>query len=320
MPNGLSSAPRYFTKLLKTVYSTLRQQGHLNVGYIDDSYLQGRDYDECALNVSDTAGLFSELGFEITYEKSIMQPVRCLTFLGFILDSVNMIITLTPEKKEKVKSACLQIAKQSEVKVVDLAQVIGTLVSSLPGVQFGCLYYRQLEIEKNLALKANSGNFEALLFLSPKAHSELTWWINNVDQAFNPISHGNPEVEIKTDASKTGWGVHFGNNSSQGLWSTTESQLHINELELKAVYFALKAFADLLDHRHVKVFTDNSTAVHYINAMGGTKSPPCNDIANEIWCFCISRHIWITAAHIAGVENCEADRNQDCSMTELNGL
>ena len=34
LPNGLASAPRYFTKLLKPVYSTLRSQGYLNVGYI----------------------------------------------------------------------------------------------------------------------------------------------------------------------------------------------------------------------------------------------------------------------------------------------
>ena len=40
-PDELSSAPRCFTKLLKPVYSTLRQRGHLNTGYIDDSYLQG---------------------------------------------------------------------------------------------------------------------------------------------------------------------------------------------------------------------------------------------------------------------------------------
>ena len=155
-----------------------------------------------------------------------MQPVQCLTGLGFMLDSINMIIILTPEKKEKVKSICTKIAKQSDVKVVDLI-VIGILVSSLPGVQFGSLYYRQLEIEKNLALKARSGNFQALLSLSPKKLSELTWWINNVDKAFNPISHGNPEVEIKADASKTGWGVHFGNNASQGLCSITKSQLDI---------------------------------------------------------------------------------------------
>lgn len=62
MPNGLSPAPRIFTKLLKPVYSTLRQKGHLNVGYIDDSYLQGRDTKECPLNISDTQTLFTSLG------------------------------------------------------------------------------------------------------------------------------------------------------------------------------------------------------------------------------------------------------------------
>lgn len=37
MPNGLSCVPRIFSKLLKPVYSALRQNGHLNLGYIDDS-------------------------------------------------------------------------------------------------------------------------------------------------------------------------------------------------------------------------------------------------------------------------------------------
>jgi hypothetical protein len=37
LPNGLASAPRIFTKLLKPVYATLRSQGHVSFGYIDDS-------------------------------------------------------------------------------------------------------------------------------------------------------------------------------------------------------------------------------------------------------------------------------------------
>ena len=32
LPNGLSSAPRVFTKLLKPVYASLRTQGHVNLG------------------------------------------------------------------------------------------------------------------------------------------------------------------------------------------------------------------------------------------------------------------------------------------------
>ena len=47
LPYGLASAPRIFTKLLKPVYATLRSMGHLNSGYIDDSYLQGDTSAEC---------------------------------------------------------------------------------------------------------------------------------------------------------------------------------------------------------------------------------------------------------------------------------
>ena len=52
MPNGLPEAPRKFTKLMKVVFSTLRRQGYLNVGYIDDSILVADSYKTCELNIS----------------------------------------------------------------------------------------------------------------------------------------------------------------------------------------------------------------------------------------------------------------------------
>ena len=39
-PNGLAFCPRKFTKLMKPVFATLRQLGHLSSGYIDDSWGQ----------------------------------------------------------------------------------------------------------------------------------------------------------------------------------------------------------------------------------------------------------------------------------------
>ena len=51
LPNGLASAPRFFKKLLKPVCSTLRQMGHTNVDFIDDSYLQGLSFEDCSSNV-----------------------------------------------------------------------------------------------------------------------------------------------------------------------------------------------------------------------------------------------------------------------------
>ena len=57
---------------------------------------------------------------------------------------------------------------------------------------------------------------------------------------------------------------------------------------------------------HIKVTTDNSTAVAYINSMGGSHSLPCNDMAREIWEWCTARNI--TTSHIPGTLNIEADK------------
>ena len=38
---GLSSSPRYLTKILKPVYAMLHRKGHIGRAYIDDACLQG---------------------------------------------------------------------------------------------------------------------------------------------------------------------------------------------------------------------------------------------------------------------------------------
>ena len=59
-PNGLAICPRKFTKMLKPVVSTLRGLGHKSTIYIDDSYLQGADFDQCSTNLIDTMNYLTE--------------------------------------------------------------------------------------------------------------------------------------------------------------------------------------------------------------------------------------------------------------------
>ena len=49
LPNGLSSAPRIFTKILKPVYARLRAIGHTCVGHIDDSLLVCQSFISCQI-------------------------------------------------------------------------------------------------------------------------------------------------------------------------------------------------------------------------------------------------------------------------------
>ena len=58
----------------------------------------------------------------------------------------------------------------------------------------------------------------------------------------------------------------------------------------------------------MKIFSDNSTAVAYINNFGGTKSMLCNFKARQIWEMVISKHIWITAVHLPGVDTVTVDK------------
>ena len=149
----------------------LRQRGHLNVGYIDDSYLQGENREDCQANISDMCDLFLKLGFILHPVKSVLKPVHVLTFLGFVLNSVDMTVSLTPEKIQCIKEECEKMLILTELPIWELASFIGLLVSSFPGVLYGPLFYRHLEIDKTTALRHNKGNYNAHMRLSQESVS-----------------------------------------------------------------------------------------------------------------------------------------------------
>ena len=200
------------------------------------------------------------------------------------------------------------ILRKNWVVIRDVAQLIGVLVACFPGVEFGQLFYRQLEIDKAAALKLHKGDFDQSMVLSDIAKQDLVWWIENVGMG-KKMSHGNPVIVLNTDASLTGWGAVLKDKDTRGRWTEPESNLPINALELMAVFFGLRT---LCKHRpmtdtHVQILIDNITAVAHVNHMGGSHSLTCNGIGN-IWLWCITRNIWISASHIPGVLNVEADK------------
>ena len=307
LPNGLASVPRIFTKLLKPVYATLHSMGHLNSGYIDDSYLQGDTVADCQQNVGDNVTLFTRLGFFIHPEKSVFVPTQRLTFLGFVLDSIRMTVTPTEAKIQKIKSSCDTLLKTPMPTIKQVAEAIGILVSNFPGAQYGPLHYRNVERDKYLALVFNKGNYEGKIQLSPMALQEIRWWLNNAITLHRDIQHPRPSVTIQSDASKLGWGAVFGAQKTGGRWTPLETESHINVLELLAAFFALKCYCSKMGNCHIQLQIDNTTAIAYINNMGGSKSKELDQLAFQIWEWCITRQIGLSAVHIAGRLNTGAD-------------
>jgi hypothetical protein len=220
-----------------------------------------------------------------------------------------MTVSLTPEKKQDIKTICELFIKRRECDVREFAKIIGKLVASEPGVQFASLYIKNLEIMKDDLLKQNHGNFDAKMTITMKMKNTLNWWVNNIQDSYKPVRQADPSVTLQTDSSGLGWGCVMLTTKHQtgGHWSYMEQKSHINFLELKAASLGLKSFCALMTDTHIRIQMDNMVAVSYVNNMGGRKME-LNDLTRDIWEWCMKRRLFISAVHLPGVENIQADR------------
>ena len=310
LPMGLSSSPRIFTKVMKPPLAYLRQKGCTVSGYIDDFFIQGNNFRECYSSLEEAVFLFLQLGFHVHPEKSVLIPSQSLTFLGFNLNSVSMTVTLTQEKRDQLESLCTEAMIGEDLSIRFVAKVIGKVVSALPGMEFGRLHYRNLERDKIYALSANQGDYDALMQLSPAAKEELRWWCDNVGHGYRRIQHASYSHSFQVDASDSGWGIACTTDESlqsHGFWSQEQRSFHINVRELYVVFICLTVFCKEMSDTHIRFEIDNTTAVSYVNGMGGCKSAACDEVAKKIWDWCIERGLWLSAVHIPGTMNVKAD-------------
>ncbi|XP_061709647.1 uncharacterized protein LOC133519626 isoform X1 [Cydia pomonella] len=307
MPFGLSTAPLVFTKLLKPAIETLREQGIRIIIYLDDIICLGSTYKECLNNTQTTCNLLQCLGFIINEEKSSITPSQVKEYLGFTINSRNMTLSPTLKKRNNLYSLIKNFLKIKSCSIREFAKLLGNLVSVCIAIPYGFVYTKKLERERFLALECHNYNFEGIMIMNKPIKTDLMWWKENILVKSSHIKQYNFSLEIFSDASLMGWGAFCNGQSAQGNWSEWERNQHINYLELLAAFFALRCFADKYNDCEVLLRIDNTTAIAYINRMGGVQYPLLNDITRQIWRWCEARNLWIFASYIKSKENVEAD-------------
>eukprot|EP00079_Xenopus_tropicalis_P015415 XP_004913005.1 PREDICTED: uncharacterized protein LOC101734416 [Xenopus tropicalis] len=149
-------------------------------------------------------------------------------------------------------------------------KVLGVMVSTIEAVPFAQHHLRELQWNILASWKRKSLLQE--IRLSRQTRASLTWWL----QA-NNLSLGKPLGEprwhiLTTNASLFGCVATLEGQAAQGQWSPEEKILPINLLEIRAIRLGLLHWQHDLTGKAVKVQSDNSTAVEYINHQGGTRS------------------------------------------------
>ena len=147
--------------------------------YLDDMLLLGRLIKE-VLIATDTA-FFSlqHLGFIINLKKSILTPQQKIEFLGLLVDSLNMSLSLTPEKLMKVTSQCLEMYKTEKVSILQLTKLIGLLGSTTQEVlpaQPQFRYLQQIQVES----LSRDPSYQHQVTLNSSMKEELLWSVQNL--------------------------------------------------------------------------------------------------------------------------------------------
>ena len=163
---------------MKPVIAILRSKGYLRplVIYTDEILLLAATPLELSQAVNDTISLLRSLGFTIHDTKSVTTSTKVVNFLGFVLNSQSMTISMhmVPGKADMIKSKCHSLVHmQGPVQIREVASVVGLRVSAFSGVQYAPLFYRSLENDKTNTLKCNDWDLEGKMTLSPLSKQDL---------------------------------------------------------------------------------------------------------------------------------------------------
>ena len=307
LPFGLNTAPQVFTRLGHTVSGYLHRQGISVIPYLDDWLIHHPDPEVLLRHQAQLMNTLDLVGFVLNRKKSELDLTQDIQFLGIRLRLDLGEASLPESKAWEIVARAHYLSSLRVISYTQVSQLMGSLNWASGLIPLGRLYLRPLQHHfHSLGLTDR--------FTPPRRSDPLVlanllrrWQHPRFLTSGIPLHTFQAEFTIFTDASTQGWGAHMGDSQISCSWTHTDRRLHINCLELKAVFHALQHWAQMFQGHQVMIATDNSTVVSYINKQGGTHSPTLVRLRVELLLWLEAQNIKVRARHIPGCLNMIAD-------------
>lgn len=309
LPFGLNVAPQIFTRVLKAALLPLRVKGIKMVAYLDDICIVAESEKKAQEHGTELVAHLENLGFVINKKKTCLTPMQQREFLGLMINTKEMTLSVPKEKLKKIKREGLQILHAKTWPLRKLAATVGLMSSVCRATKNGRIMTRALYANMRRALYPENRWSDKPVMISSEAREELEWWTKNLGQ-FN----GRPLIDLPfskqmwTDASGKGWGAVCEKEVAQGKWNRQERKLTSNQRETLAILKGLTAFAGQLRGQIVQIHSDNMTAVSNVGRQGGTHSTVILKMTKQIWAYALKNQMWLKIQHIRGLDNGLADQ------------
>ena len=175
--------------------------------YIDDILPMGDSPNQMESHLKVLIFILTNLGFIINVPKSVTTSTQIIEFLGLLVNSTSLHLSLPGEKLYHIRMEVKQLLQKEQVTAHQLAQIIGKLIVASQAVLPAPLFYRSLQGDLQRGLSNNNQSYNAPLSLSPLAKEELSWWQEMLGRwNGKALLHQQESAIIRSDASLQGWG------------------------------------------------------------------------------------------------------------------
>ena len=326
LPFGLRSAPKIFTAIADAAQWIIQQEGvNFIIHYLDDFLVIGApESNECAMALATVLRVFERLGLPAAPNK-LEGPWTRLTFLGFELDSREMIIRLPLQKLLELQELVQAWRGRRACTRSDLESLVGKLAHACTVVQPGKTFMRRM-----FELLGAFRRADHPISLRAPFRSDLLWWSTFLD-SWNGVSmlhpiHGQYTHHVWSDASGSfGCGAV---SPSLGRWLQLQWQKSsgagtidlqgesITLKELVPIVLACSVWGADWQNTTVTVHCDNIGTVAIVNS-GYSRVPEIMHLLRCLFFIRARFHITLWAVHVPGVQNTWADsisRDKACSF------
>ena len=319
---GIRCAAYIFTEISDFMVRSMDRLGYPKVAnYLDDFLVYGTTYEECQDAQTALVTLLGELGFIVSWKKC-STPSTCVRYLGILIDSVSMTLSLPQDKLDKLKCELQFFSTKSRATKHQIQRLCGIIAHCAKVVRGGRTFSRRI-IDLLSGLKEGNPRIR----LTEEFRMDVQWWIDFAEQ-FNGkeniiLPNDGSGPTFATDSCLKGYGLVSNNDWQAGFFNSEEcprdihkcnilhghwlnirvhDQDNINYLELVPVWLALIRYHREWKDTHVLCMSDNTQVIHML-MKGHSTNRDCMILLRRIFWLCATGNIHITPVHIAGDHN-----------------
>ena len=318
LPMGCSISCSLFEKFATFLHWVVQSKTDLDTldHYLDDFIFAGANGSgNCALLMDAFKHICQELGVPLADNKTV-GPTTLLTFLGLLIDTVNMIVKIPVDKVERLKFGINLILNSNKMKVKDFESIIGLMAFCARAIPSGRAFLRRF-YDVLSCMKVRKSYYYIRISKEVKADA-LVW--QEILESFNGECYlpdriwiSSETLELFTDSAGSaslGCGAYLSGHWAQfrwpAHWEKENFMKDISFLELVPIILAFHIWTPRFINKKILLRIDNQALVAIVNNRT-SKSKYIMQLVRPLVLLCMRSNIQVRAKHISGVQNELAD-------------